>query len=297
MKRTPYEVFKLVLEPLKGFGLRKYWLVRKILAICRPHHITVKGHRIKIDAGDFSVSEQLIMGKYETFEAGLLDALIRERDTVIDMGANIGYFTTMFATLAKSGRIFAFEPSPGTFSILRQNMEQFSHVIPHQLALGESDGVVKLYLNDYNHGDNRIFPSFGVHGIDVPIRKLDDVLPQVTADFVKMDIQGSEVYAMRGMRGIFSRSQSMYMLVEFWPEGLRRAGASIEEFVQIIEQEGFSFVVVDGENEKLLSMWGKELISSLPNERTENGGIVSVNLLCWRDRELPDAVKRYIENR
>ncbi|MDP3645460.1 MAG: FkbM family methyltransferase [bacterium] len=241
---------------------------------------------IYLDPADFAVSEEISAGGYEADEVELVTRLIRPTDTVIDIGANIGYFTVLFCDVAREGTVHSFEPSPKTCSFLRKNIESngFKNAHVYEMAVGDRDGHAQIFINEYNKGDNRLYPSFGAKGVDIRVAMLDSVIPPDTkVDFIKMDTQGYEVYALRGMRRVVRDSPDLRMIVECWPKGLKKAGSSIEEFFSELENAGFSWRIIDGGELRTVSK--EAFIAKFPTEKDDYA-----NLLCWRGKKLPHSV-------
>ncbi len=89
--------------------------------------------------------------------------LIKPGQTVIDVGANIGYYNTLqFAKLVGPtvSRVYAFEPDPDNFALLRKNVAQngYANVVCIQKAVSDQTSKLKLFRNSQNHGDHRIYP-------------------------------------------------------------------------------------------------------------------------------------------
>jgi FkbM family methyltransferase len=164
----------------------------------------------------------------------------------LDVGANIGLHTIVMSRLTGSaGRVFAFEPDPHNFQLLERNLRAngAGNVTAHQCAIGEADGVVRLARNPRNYADCRVTSELpGWSSEAVPMTTLDTALPELPAGslrFVKLDVQGSECRVLRGMRRTLERQPDVVMVVEVFPGGLRGAGASARELVEMLASLGF----------------------------------------------------------
>src|SRR5690242_8773965 len=114
---------------------------------------------------------------------------------ILDIGANIGYCSTLFAKAVDPGRtVFAFEPEPFNVSLLERVIRKRAPgvVAPVQAAVGATDGEIALQLNPRHHGDHRIATG-AMHGsMTVPLISIDsflhkrDVLTPVS--FIKIDV-------------------------------------------------------------------------------------------------------------
>jgi len=170
--------------------------------------------------------------------------------TALDIGANIGLYSIFLAELVGTeGKVFAFEPDPILFEAASVNSRQNGkdNIIKLQnLALGSRAGQGTLYRTSFNSGDNRLTAS-PAHQDAVPVRiaRLDDLLPDVKIDFIKMDVQGWEAEVFRGMNRILAANPALTIYFEYWPEGLRRAGEQLSSPIDILRQAGFAIFLPD----------------------------------------------------
>ena len=167
--------------------------------------------------------------------------------TVVDVGANIGLYALNFSQLVgPSGQVYAFEPAPDLFKALeagrkssgRSNLQVFPY------GLGARTETLQLQRSFFNSGDNRIGASGGDFAGDstaVEIRRGDELLADAPhVDFIKIDVQGWELHALRGLTETIRRSPEMQIYLEFWPQGLRAAGASPAELWSFLCSHGFN---------------------------------------------------------
>src|SRR5271157_4839677 len=212
----------------------------------------VRGHTMLLDPTDSIVSSMLLRdGYFELLETELVEREIRRGNIVLDVGANIGYYTLLFARLVgDEGRVYAFEPDPHNFALLKKNVRinGYRTVVLVNKAVSERTGPLKLYLCPDNKGDHRIYESEDARtSIAIEATTADDYFRDdpVRVNFIKMDIQGSEAGALRGMAATLERSRSVKMVAEFWPAGLRRSGAAAEDYLRHIEGLGFEIFEID----------------------------------------------------
>jgi FkbM family methyltransferase len=113
----------------------------------------------------------------------------------VDIGAHRGRFAIYSATLAKSGRVLAFEPDPENFQILKENVElnHLENIELFQMAVGKQSGLVLLYKNN-DSSERTLFADFG-SSIEVDCFSLSDVYKNMNiehCDFFKLDCEGGE---------------------------------------------------------------------------------------------------------
>jgi FkbM family methyltransferase len=174
--------------------------------------------------------------------------LVRPGMTCLDVGANVGVYTSLLARLVgPAGRVFAFEPSPENHALLaRRGLGPNVEAI--RAAAGASNGVVMLHQSSAMNVDHRTYPTDEARDpIPVPLVRLDEAVRGADVDFVKMDIQGYELQALRGMAGILAGRRPLAMILEFWPWGIRMAGDDPGALIRLLGSAGLSVRLLDGQ--------------------------------------------------
>jgi FkbM family methyltransferase len=276
-------LYKIGQYVIKTLHLDQSLLVKRAVAIIinllKSNSATVHGHKIYLDSED---SLRLsINGVYEPFETDLLKKLIKPGSVVLDIGANIGYYTLLFAKLVgPEGRVYAFEPDPTNMELLKKNIavNGYQNVIMEQKALSDHSGTIQLFLNDGNKSDHRIFDSGdGRQAINIETISLDEYFSSldVNIDLIKIDIQGAEIIAFQGMRQTLAANTELQLISEFFPLAIHKFGRQPEEHLDILEEVGFTFFNIDEDNSKVTEISKKSL---LENFTEENRGCA--NILC-----------------
>ena len=120
----------------------------------------VQGSRMYLNIADIVLVPALIThGVYCRYETQSFKTLIKPGMVVLDIGANIGYYTLIAARLVEnSGRVYALEPESENFSILRRNVElnNYGNIIVKQEALSNKRGKAKLYKDKLNLGGHSL---------------------------------------------------------------------------------------------------------------------------------------------
>lgn len=182
-------------------------------------------------------------------ERSLLRKVVQPGMMVVDAGANIGNYSLFLAQLVgPRGQVNAFEPSAENFRRLASAVRGCPQVRAVQAAVGEITGQLTLYVSGDLNVDHRTYaiddPSR--REVQAPCVRLDDhFAPGQQVDFIKMDIQGYEMHALRGMARVLADSPRIALLLEFWPFGLRAAGASAAELIAFLTSRGFQLSVLD----------------------------------------------------
>lgn len=182
-------------------------------------------------------------------EIGYLLQTLTEGQTVLDIGANIGYFTILFARkVGSSGAILAFEPGPLSFALLQTNIRinGLDHVRAFNVAAGNRNGTTDLYICRTGESDNRVEGTLTDDSdrdrIAVPSIVIDKFLANLgvhRVDYVKIDVQGAERAVLEGMQRTIEANPRMQIVAEYAPGGIRTAGGEPSEFLDYIRRFGF----------------------------------------------------------
>ena len=187
-------------------------------------------------------------GRWEAPEADRLRELLRPGMTFVDVGAHVGYMTLLGArAVGPGGRVVAVEPSPANAALLRQNLvaNGLDHVEVVEAAALDRDGTTCLSLSPWNSGDNRAYPVQDMEHMEVRSVRLDGVLGAGgTVDVVKVDTQGTDHRALRGMQATLARSPAPVLLVEFWPHGITQGGDDPRTVLSLYGAMGFDVRVL-----------------------------------------------------
>ena len=249
----------------------------------KTDHAFVDGHELYLDPQDSL--DLSIDTSYDAFERELLKQYVHKGDRAIDLGANIGLYTLTLARLVgPEGQVYSFEPDPSNFTLLTRNIEVngYRNVITERKAVSDSTGTARLFRCADNAGDHRIMDSGEEtrDSIEIEMTSLDDAFQHnpVPIHFIKMDIQGAEGGALRGMREVLALSPSLRILMEFWPAGLDKFGTHPMEILEILKSEGFRILRIDRRKRCLTEV--NDFDSFLSDHRLLAGK--HANLLCLR---------------
>ncbi|UCB43081.1 MAG: FkbM family methyltransferase [Dehalococcoidales bacterium] len=222
------------------------WVFYNYLAHRLRHKVVrVHGHRMFLDPEDnLGLS---VKGVHEPLTTEIFRKNIRKGNIMLDIGANIGYFTLIAASLVgNEGKVFAFEPNPSAFDILRKNVEAngYENVVLVPKAVSDTSGKVRLFLEkDANMRWSSIYDIHESSGsLEVDTIAIDDFLATSydgAVDFIKLDIEGAELAALRGMAGLVKKGGELKIVAEFRPSLLERAGVSPEDFLNFFTDNGF----------------------------------------------------------
>ncbi|SIP87211.1 FkbM family methyltransferase [Aquipseudomonas alcaligenes] len=239
-------------------------------------------------ADDEFISRDLARdGIWEPFETQVFGRLCTPGANVLDLGANIGWYTAVASQLVgEQGSVIAFEPDAANYRLLTQNVAQLAsgaNVATFNAAVSDQQGLLPLYQSDTNKGDHRLFSDSSERATqEVAVTTLDLFFaehPGPLPDIVKSDTQGSEAKILRGAAGLLDKGWRPVMVLEFWPFGLTRSGDDPMSFVETLESLGYRLFEVSEHKPKLLPLDAAVLSERMQQDiQPDNWGFV--NLLC-----------------
>jgi len=174
--------------------------------------------------------------------------LVRRGDAVIEVGANLGYFTGLFGNIVGSkGVVLAFEPIPHTREQLLLNTEKLKQVSILPYAISDQQGDFEMFIPGCIHGQAslRQHSSSGwktvdkVTSVTVKCKALSEIT-QVRSlsriDFMKVDVEGAELLVLKGARDILMRDHPILHLEieDRWMNAFGYGASEIESFLRSI---------------------------------------------------------------
>lgn len=228
---------------------------------------------------------ELLTDRHEQETAAQFRRLIQPGMIVLDVGAHVGYYARLSSQLVgENGRVIAFEPHPRTFEYLMRNVTSLLNVTTIQAAVAETEGTAELY--DYLmmsasgslHYDEtlvdlqrahatkddiapRLAQGLPVQTYTVRTAPIDSILEELgvnRVDFVKMDIEGAEMGALRGMKRTISESPELKLIMEYNPVALRAFDNQPEAALNEVLGMGFSHVAIIQKDGTLTDITGQQ---------------------------------------
>jgi FkbM family methyltransferase len=220
-------------------------VARSLLGTVDRLKVEVCGAPFRLDVRRRSVSRSVYLGgRWHHQVVSMLREHVKPGMVALDVGANVGFMAVHMAERAgPDGLVLAFEPEPRNFALLAANARcaRYRNLVPLMEAVGDRVGTASLYLSPRDGGDHRIVADDdGRAAIDVPLTTVDQVARERRTDvhFAKMDIQGAEGAAIRGMERTLASPSFRGLVMEFWPDALRRAGDRPEEILDALHRSG-----------------------------------------------------------
>jgi FkbM family methyltransferase len=191
------------------------------------------------------------LGFYEYEKQKLISREVRPGSVFWDVGANVGFYSLLASKLVGSGKVFAFEPVPRNLAYLREHLalNSIANVEVLTVAVSDRNGAFSFEIEET--GFMGRLSDEG--GITVRTATLDSLVDDGTVqppDYVKMDIEGAEVLALRGAARSFQRFHPVLFLATHGRE-------------------------VEAECRRLLEFWGYECRNLSPNSEDGLGEIIA----------------------
>ena len=255
MLRAFYWRLNLGFKKIKSKRLRKK-LGKNIKAIITNSENCL----FAVDPEDLEVGQKLRSGGFGIEEVERLKKFINNTSKVLIVGTHIGSLAIPLSKHCKE--ITAIEANPNTFELLKINLQlnNTKNITPHNIFANDSHEKVEFLLNTVNSGgskrkpkkSNFLYDYDNPEIIELESHKLDDYLPQHDYDLILLDIEGSEYFAMKGMKDILSNCKTL--VVEFLPHHLKNvADIDVDTFLSVLPGHFAKFTLPDNKQEHNIS--------------------------------------------
>ena len=298
--------YKLIIKTTLGWGIEGIpvarFLSNKVHSYLNSGPICIEGSLMYLDKKDSLFLS--VYREYETFETDILKSIVKSGFNIIDLGANIGYYTLIFAKLAgPRGSVISFEPDHDNFQLLLNNIKanKFNNVTAVNKAVSEKNGTIKLFLSSHNNGDHRVYDSGDAReSVIIKTVSVDNYIDSISKnkikiDLVKIDIQGAEFSAIMGMLNTLRNNNSIIIVSEFWPHGLSKFGIKPVEYLKLLRNNGFEIYNMNEKSQKISKVSDKSLIGNYTEKEVDCTNILCVKKLAnlKTKKIVIDLLKRY----
>ncbi|MEW6593816.1 MAG: FkbM family methyltransferase [Thermodesulfobacteriota bacterium] len=226
-------------------------------------------YRMLLDLNDRGISRTLLLfGERELEHKAMLEQVLRPGMTVLDIGANIGYYALMEKRLiGPGGVLIAVEPSPSNVGLLRRNLalNGYGDTEVHQGAVSDQSGTKRFFLSEMSNLNTFHDTGSGAHflsgkTVDVVTFTVPEIMAGRKPDLIRMDVEGHEVEVFAGLLPAIERGEMAPMVIfethlsrygrehdmelplrRFFALGYRvlLAGSSWEQGTKLIEAKGY----------------------------------------------------------
>jgi FkbM family methyltransferase len=230
----------------------------------------VGGLFLFVDPGDADVSSHMIgRGYWEMWVDNTLARLLRPGDRVAEVGANLGFYTVkMAAAIGPTGRLDSFEANPALARLVARSVE-FNGFTPHTgvhaQAAGDRAATVQFQFARNSSGSGHLgtearHPDLPFQPMDVPMVRLDDVLPAGPLNLIRIDAEGAEPLVLAGGAAVIDRSPDLRICME-WGVDMMAQMADVPGFIAWLRAKGFGFWRI-AHDETLVAMDDAALIAA-----------------------------------
>lgn len=269
---------KLGIENLPGIRVLKEKSRQLLFSLLAPGDavlISVPGARLYVPA----LACNSYMHDFEAYTAYLFKEAIKPGATVVDIGANIGYFSIIGAQkTGPHGKVYAFEPAPDNFRLLRKNVQLCGamNITCIQKAVAGERKTMTLFEGNHPGQHSLLLQPYTEtgHTRTVECVSLDEYLGGQTVGVIKMDIEGYEYFALEGMRRIIANSDDFTLFTELHPRILRSIGIDPMEFLARLLSLGLDVQMIVEDNHSLQPITAEVL------RRADTDVEWYTNLLC-----------------
>jgi FkbM family methyltransferase len=183
--------------------------------------------------GDVISGNIAFTGFYELALSQRIAKLAQQGGMLVDVGANMGYFSMLWAGINPSGRATAFEAAPRNIALIERNILQ-NHLsdrvtlIPK--AAGDHSGTISFDAGPTDQtGWGGISSTVSANTIDVPLVRLDQELPDSPIDVLKIDVEGADTWVLLGCEALLKKKRIGTIFFEQNRDRMARLGIAPEE--------------------------------------------------------------------
>lgn len=232
---------------------------------CQP----VLGARVTVSLSD-RIGRMMWTGCYEPELVELLRLVLDPAMTFVDVGAQVGYFSTAAAALVgRAGAVHSFEPDPDCFSMLQRNARAYSWLRVYNSAVADFTGETSFYRSPKldESGWGAMFDEGGGRTrINVRVRTLDgwgaaEGIEKI--DVIKIDVEGAEYRVLEGARNVIAATRPL-IWVEANEVCLSRDGKSVWSLLRLLEEWDYAAHGLYERRSQSL-----ENIAAIPRERVD----------------------------
>lgn len=205
---------------------------------------------------DSYIGQHMAVDQNEPAESALFNSIVKPDSVILDLGANIGYYTMIAGMkMQPGGLIIAVEPESENFALLTKNIEQNNlndYVIAVKAAASNAPGTAKLYLcntpdgKPLNRGDHKLNMPSRAEFEEVEVTTVDQLvfdycnandLPTI----MKMDTQGAEHLILQGAKEFLAAEAPLVLITEFTPG----AYSNDDEYFDLLRKEFEYLYIID----------------------------------------------------
>jgi len=189
-------------------------------------------------------------GIFEDKSTAVVERLVKKNDIVLDIGANIGYYTVIFSRLvSSSGKILAFEPTKYYRDVLNKNLavNKVKNCKVYDFGLSNKKQELEIFIGDCSATIHWASDNAPAAKEKILLKTLDEFIgenPLKKLDFIKIDVDGHEPSFFEGAWETLERYDPI-VLLEVNQENYLKAGCTAWDFYDLLKQKGYKIYSED----------------------------------------------------
>lgn len=266
---NPVFLFKRIFSELKA----------KILPLPKPGIYKINGVSFNFDFNFSHKIKKMYFGTFQPIISEIIKKYLREGDTFIDVGANIGYFSLIGAGIVgQSGQVHSFEPVPEYF-IKLDNFAKINknyRIKTNKLALGDKKESLEIFIKGGKDiGNNTFFPELldgrEQEKVSVSVVRLDEYIKENNLNnikLIKIDVEGFEFSVLKGLSKYFSecsvKKEYPVIVCEIVPEIYPKLGCKLKDLFDYMAQFSYyPFNVLNTEKKLNIDLIAKDRVTDI----------------------------------
>lgn len=207
--------------------------------------------KMKLDIGEWIQQQIFFFGYYDERGMKCLKKYLNKGDVFIDIGANVGCYSLIASKIVtETGKVYAFEPVNSIYNCLKKNVElnNLKNIVLEKKAIYNKRGVKDLYIS--------LSDNMGMSSISTPVSNYIEKVNTITldefirnnkvnkVDFIKIDIEGAELYALQGMTNTIIQNKPV-IIVELNEWILKETGIDMKDIIKLMQKLGYSMKAIN----------------------------------------------------
>ena len=190
------------------------------------------------------------LGYYESDLSRRISSLAKTGGMLLDVGANAGYFSCIWAALNPDNKAYSFEPSPRNLAMLRQNIAGLDNPQRVQIfdhAVGKEAGTLHFDIGPEDEsGWGGLANSAGARTIQVKVRRLDELVPTgQDISVLKIDTEGADTWVLMGAEQLLRQKRIKRIFFESNPPRMQQLGIKPDEAEKFLTEVGYKVQQMD----------------------------------------------------
>ena len=202
--------------------------------------------KLKLEPKDIGHRVIAFCGFYEIELSRKIVSLAKQGGLFVDVGANYGYFSCLWAASSKKNRVMAFEASPRNIAPLRENISNNNfepQIEVYDIALGKEVGNLPFsFMSDEQTGWGGLAFEDGTTTIDVSVVTLDQFWTETDhqiIDVLKIDTEGADTWVLQGAESLLRNHKILNVFFEENIERMNSLNIKSEESKQLLSKYGY----------------------------------------------------------